>query len=980
MDSAVTLAGRRDELKRLLQAVADEACGAVVITGEAGIGKSKLTAGLIAAVRGAGTLTLAGTCLRLSSSLSFLPVLDVLRELDEIDDGAFLRSLLATLPGYVRVELARLRPELSAAGDLALRPDTMQQQRLLEALRRLLSAAAALRPVVVVLEDVQWADAATLAFSSYLMAPSHGAGVTMILTARPEEVDDEWFVETIRSDRVRLLNLGLLSRDETGEQAALLRGRDVEDSEIDALYRRTRGHAFFTEQLVSTSPSPGGTDIPAGLRPVLLSRFTQQSTASRQMLSLLAIAAQPMAEDTLRAIRGWSIEQTRGTLYELVAARLVIHDERHYSLRHALIGDAIRSELLPGELQTLHTAVATALAATDCDRFPGVIALHWAAAGNYEQELSWRLRAAEYADRLNMAAEAAAHWDRAVELCDSSDRTPPGRTRTDVYLRCSWAYEHLGRGQEAADRAELALSALTEDATAAERATTYRVVGQWRSLDHLDEGIALLRAAVELCRDLPPGRDHGLAAHGLVQLQLQQRGQVDAEQIALIDEAIRVSAAANAHGLQRLLGAASAFARLMLGDRDGAIAAAEAADANPRDPRDPQSTIGAASYIVDVLAACGAFERAANLGRAELDWIDDNGYPTAPTSTALRARVTIDLYRLGRLDEAVNQFRGRPGHAIPSLIRRYVDRASGNESSTSGSTTAATAPLDTAGAPDPLVAAISVESLLWTGIPTDIEAAAGEALRSLTAAAHTVRSKFAGGLLTLSIRACADLAGLARRSDRPAGLRAAISLADQFAVLAAECKFDPFSDEALATARADALMWRSENARLAGSDRAEQWDSAATEWLALGLPFSAAYARFRQAEAILARPRRHAAAASVLRQAAELAGEHRPLGRMIDDLARRARIQTTSVDTAPTTRRAADADTAPFGLTTRELAVLMEIGAGRTNAQIAHSLFISRSTAGVHVSNVLRKLHVTSRVQAAAVAADLGLLAPTRDR
>lgn len=974
MRPAVGIAGRRHELRSLLQDVDDDDCSAVVITGEAGIGKSRLATALIETVRADGACVLAGGCLRLSRALSFLPVGDVLRDLDDIDNGAFLRSLLTACPAYVRVELARLRPELDPEGR-APRSDPTQYQRLMESLRLVLAGASAQRRTVIVLEDVQWADTSTLAFCDYLLAPRHRTGATLVLTCRPDETDPDWFVETTTSAQVRLLHLGPLSRAETSEQMALLRGGDVDADEADAVYLRTRGHAFFTEQLVTASPLLGGTDIPAGLRPVLLSRFAQQQGPSRRLLGLLAVAARPLTEETLTSALGWEAEEARELLHQLVRARLVTHDQQHYALRHALIGDAIRSELLPGELRVFHAAAAKGLASTAADQIPGEIALHWAAAGDTEQQLSWEVRAAETADRLNSASEAAAHWDRVIDLCRRNPhRLPPGRTRTELYLRSSWAFEHLGRPQEAAERAELALTALSPNASTAERAKALRVVGHWRSLRRPEDGSGLLRASIELCRQLPPSRDQGLTAHRLVQLLFQQRGRVDDEQIALIDEAVRVSSSAEARGVQRMLIGAHAFASLMRGDRDGAVQAAERATSAPRDPTDPHGTIGAGIYIADVLSACGGVERAVSLGYAELDWIDENGYPTAPTATALRARVALGLYQLGRLDEAVS-LGGQRDHPIPTLVGEYLGQASGEvEPSTMRSGAGDGDPLEPKEVLDPVLAALRMEPRLWIGSAAGIESAADEALASLAAAGQTVRSRFAGGLLALSMRGCADLAGLGRRRDQPDRIRAAMDLAQRFERAAIDCTVDPFGGDLPARARVDALNWSAERARLIDADIPELWDSAATEWISLAFPFQASYARLRQAEALLASPTGRASAAPVLRQAAELAAGHRPLRIMIDDLARRARIATGALPTLGSVPMSAEPQTTPFGLTARELTVLREIGEGRTNAQIAHSLFISRSTAGVHVSNVLRKLHVGSRVQAAAIASSLGLL------
>jgi DNA-binding NarL/FixJ family response regulator len=142
----------------------------------------------------------------------------------------------------------------------------------------------------------------------------------------------------------------------------------------------------------------------------------------------------------------------------------------------------------------------------------------------------------------------------------------------------------------------------------------------------------------------------------------------------------------------------------------------------------------------------------------------------------------------------------------------------------------------------------------------------------------------------------------------------------------------------------------------------------------LGYRHRAGYARWRQAEALLTATRGgRAAAATALSTAAGQATEHVPLTTAIQDLARRARIDLSTL-TEPVVAGQATTTAQGFGLTHRELAVLQLLGQGRTNPEIAAALFISPRTAGVHVSNILRKLDATTRVQAATIAERAGLL------
>jgi DNA-binding CsgD family transcriptional regulator len=176
----------------------------------------------------------------------------------------------------------------------------------------------------------------------------------------------------------------------------------------------------------------------------------------------------------------------------------------------------------------------------------------------------------------------------------------------------------------------------------------------------------------------------------------------------------------------------------------------------------------------------------------------------------------------------------------------------------------------------------------------------------------------------------------------------------------------PFTDNPfLAQIPANHATWDAEQTRLAGSSDPGAWHAAAKTWDNLGYPHRAGYAWWRHAQAQLDAGQPAAAVA---------AGGHAPLSAQIRALAQRARIAlhappATSSETAPP-----PGAPAPYGLTERELLVLRLLGVGRTNAQIGAELYISPKTASVHVTSILRKLGVTSRVQAAALAERAGLL------
>jgi DNA-binding CsgD family transcriptional regulator len=235
-----------------------------------------------------------------------------------------------------------------------------------------------------------------------------------------------------------------------------------------------------------------------------------------------------------------------------------------------------------------------------------------------------------------------------------------------------------------------------------------------------------------------------------------------------------------------------------------------------------------------------------------------------------------------------------------------------------------------------------------------------------------------GWLLAAGMRACADLAEQARARRDGYAARGALAAAGELVSWVEQMAGAPFTDHpfvaAIPAARA---TWDAERTRLAGASDPAAWRAAAKTWEDLGWPHRAGYAWWRQAEAQLTAGRPAAAAAPALQAAAAAADGHAPLLAQIRALGQRARIPLTSPGASADATRATEVGT-PYRLTDRELAVLRLVAAGRTNAQIGAELYISPKTASVHVTGILRKLGVSTRVQAATLAERAGLLQDQR--
>jgi DNA-binding CsgD family transcriptional regulator/tetratricopeptide (TPR) repeat protein len=974
------LAGRSRE-QQVLTDVLTGAAGvpALVVTGAPGIGKSAL----ITAVSDVVTtqrVVLTGWCLSLSEELPFLPLVDVLRALIEREDGRLLKAALTACPGFVRGEIAHLLPEL--VDDASPEPgavasgDGWRRQRLFAAVRALLAALAESAPSTLVVEDVHWADRSTRDLIDYLLAPSHRTGVPIVLTARAEESDPGWLSDLRRSGHVTWLPLQPLTSAQTAEQIELL-GREPSPALVANVFTRSQGNPFFTEQLLSVGAEPGR--LPATLHAVLRERLSPVTHASRDVVTALAVARRPLDEVALCSLARRSPDQIIKSLRDLYEHRLVQRTaDGDLQLPHVLLAEATCADLTAIELRDWHRRIAECLATPDDRALASEVAEHYAAAGLDVEELRWRARAGRHADAVYAPVEAAQHWQRVLALWDAIEQpeTIAGLDLVDVYFHASTALENAGDASAAARVADEALTRLLPDATPATEVRLYYWAGFWRRIASPQDGAELLEKAIAIGADLPPTRDYVRALHTLALAHRAQRG--NSELVSeLLTRALRAAERAGIRPEQKLLTASLAWQAMTRDDKSQVLAGVDRARAITLDPADPIVEAVVAVHVTDILLNYGDLAQAAAVGRAALEDAVDHGYPHAYVAMVLVSNVCEALRELGRIGDALAALAPVTTEALsPSTVIAYselaavhciqgrLEEAAGFWDDSDGMIRAFT------GFDFPREFTLRrVELWLWQGRAAD---ALSDALPMLEALSATEESQLAGGLFVLALRACADLAEQARALGDDEGVASALEQAARLTDLLGRCARHPFGGTGIpATKAADAATWRAEWSRLHGRNDRSPWAAAASAWMSLGRPHRAGYALWRQAQAILATPKGRSDAGPVLRSAATAASQHRPLTNCIADLAARARVELaeTAVEPpgpAPVIRR--------FGLTDRELAVLRLLAEGKTNSEIGATLFISRKTASVHVTNILRKLDVASRVQAAAVAERAGLL------
>jgi DNA-binding CsgD family transcriptional regulator len=993
--------GREGELSRLVGALGGDT-RLVLVVGDAGVGKTRFAGEGMARATAAGLVMLRGDCLPLAGTLPLLPVAQALRQLGRLNSGRLLEEALAAAPAYAREEVGRLLPQLGPSEHTrpAGRSGGWRRERLFSAVADLLDAVAgrAAAGAGLVVEDVHWADGATLDLLTFLARAGCGDALTVVATCRGDEAPlapqvTDWLAHVRCAAGVEEIRLGPLSREEVAGQVAGLAGRPAPAPVVDELYARAEGNPFFTEQLVAAalaSAAGGGLQVPAGLPArlagLLAARAGRCARDAQVVLAALAVAGRPLTEDQLSRVSGLGAERVRRGLRQLAEARLLADDAPGGVLRprHALLAEAVAAGLLPGERVVLHERMARLLAAGG-DALAAEAASHWAEASRPVEELQARVTAAGAAERVFGYAEAAAHWQRAIGLAQAR---PSGAGTADIglppmYVRAIDAAELSGDTRHAGVLAEEAYRRFAGHPDHATAAVLCQRAGYLRGLQAPDAGFPLVERALELFEEGPPSAEY---AEALVQYAnvflLHGRGLLNDSHAAL-NQALQLAEAAGATAvIPRILSFLSNNACIR-GRLEEGFAAIDRGRAVAEAAGDDAALLEMAVRESDALGCVGEFASAAEVALRGLHAARQAGLDGWFQATYLVANAAEALLSGGHTAEAaalIDPLTSGPPRADywwVHLFRAVIDMLRGDlAAATSRQQQVNALPGHFFSSELGREAAqLTAEVALWAGRP-------GDALHDVRRAIARVGSAPEltlcwGRLLAAGLRACADLAERARARRDTDAASVAETAADKLASWVVRMAGVPFTDHPFwASIPADRATWDAEWTRLAGSSDPAAWHTAAKTWESLGWPHRAAYAWWRHAQAQLDAGQPTTAAAAALRTAAAAATGHAPLQVQVCALAERARIPLSPPPTTATAPRPAAAPAAPYGLTGRELAVLRLLAAGRTNKQIGAELYISPTTVRVHVSNILRKLGVTSRVQGAAVAERAGLLAP----
>ncbi|HEX5090576.1 MAG TPA: AAA family ATPase [Nocardioides sp.] len=953
------LVGRDEVLARLEalveQTVAGHRLGTVLVEGPAGIGKTRVVTELASRLEARGVAVVVGHCVAEGELLPYAPVAELLAGLVRREGAAAVQRAA----GPAAAELGRLLPALGDPGPVEL--DTMRSPRLFQALSSLLQNLSFEQPLVVVVEDVHWADTSTRELLALLARQQQG-DLVLLLTLRTDESParaglSRYLAELVRRGDHRVV-LQPLSREQQAHQISDILGVPPHRQLLDDVFTRAEGNPFFAEEVLALSQQ-GDEGLPATVRDLLVARLEALSPATQQVVRTASVVGRTSPHRLLAAAVDLSGERLDDALRSAVDAHVLEVEGDALAFRHALLQEAVAATLLPGEEARTHRRIAEALAADPALAGPGArvagrLARHWSEAGDASRALSASLAAAQEAAEALAFAESLAHHEQALRLFDVVPDAEEllGMPRVALLSSAAGVAQLAGHPERAVELVRDAIALVGPD-DVEQLGWLHERLGRYLWLS-ADTGRALeaYRRGVELVPEEPASRRRAAVLSGLSQMLMLSGRYGESEQLAR--EAITVAAqipdgrTVEGHARNNLGVDLASTGRLEEG-----VAELQAARRIAEEQFDDIDDISRALVnLYSVLYFHGRLDEAADVALENVRVTESLGLQRGRGVWG-RCDAAQVLLLLARWDEAGQLLEDARELGRQGIDLYRTDLVEGQLWLRRGDVARAQALLESAETAagrlidphllSPLYVGL-VQSAVARGDDESASRWSEEGLRRLQQVPHPAHlAPLLAAVATAHVRAAPPRPDAAREL-----LSTARAMVEEFAVRGI------LAEAEVVTATAE----------LSGG--VGPWRAAAETWEHVGDPFRAAYAHLRLAEELLASTEGRPEAAEHLRTALTTARQVGAQGllRQAEDLGRRSRLR---VEAAPDN---------PYRLTSREAEVLRLVADGLTDRAIGGRLFISHRTVERHVSNLLSKLDVDRRSELVATAHREGLLDP----
>ncbi|MCK0117532.1 AAA family ATPase [Isoptericola sp. S6320L] len=947
--------------------------GVLLVGGDAGVGKTRLVTHLATQAAQTGGRVVVAHCVDLGEiGIPYLPFTEALGHLQrptgtDDDVASCVAELIAERPA-----LARL---LDPAGPRTAQDDQHAERLpLLDGLASTLAAAGRPgAPLVLVVEDLHWADPSTRDVLRFLVTRLRTEHLLLVLTYRSDDVDRRHplrplLAELHRSERVDHVELDPFTAGELREFTTALNDGPLPEADFTEVLRRSEGNAFFAEELVAAGLASGM--LPWSLADVLHARMQHLDPGVQQLVRLASVAGRQVREDLLRAAAertpGLDAATTATALRDAVTHQVLAVEGAHLAFRHALLAEALYLDLLPGERTAMHLSYLAALL-DSADLGSAAERAHHAQQGHdLPTALAASYDAAVRARDLLAPTEELRHLEQVLSLWDSVPDAVArvGVDRVEVALDAAAAASRNGQPQRAVQLTRRTVESL--DADRRRQASLRHVLARYL-LDVEEDMTEATRQTDLALAALPAEPTEDLAATLAVRGRIEMNRDADDAARDFLERAVDVAHRARAP--QAEADALASLAVIEVGDPETAARLIESAMHRAIDAGSLAAEMRCRYNLATTWYYAGRLDDAQELLRQGLARAEETGTTRSSTGISMRMIAELLRYVRGDLTEAPRR------DGVPALEAMVLESAGLYAAVARGDERVLerTAALQKDWDVDGFVALISggcrIDALTYAGRYDE----AVDLAEAVVAHLGAVWSTYFLGRIWISALALAALADAAEE--------AAVGPAD-----AQQAERREAGDALLAVARETAERGRprggvlgpegrawlrraeAEHARLAAATDGTPadpalWEAAVREF-SYGYRYETARSRFRWAQALRAVGDRSAAeleAAEALHEAQEMGA--RPLTDTVLAWTRRARLAV------PGARRESST------LTEREEQVLTLVAQGLSNRQIGEQLYISTKTVSVHVSNVLAKLGVSGRAEAVAVATRRGLLA-----